>query len=304
MHEVYHSQAQQNSARVDRALAALDGSPGAADADVSGLPETIPFKRQPPTSRRRWVTGLLSAAALLLAAFFLWTNPQAPTAEAAVLEASRIAEQPTDRQYRVIARGGDLQTKLPLPMAVETQAMLYVRGDRFAIRFRNPLGAIVWSGCQGDECWLVPPIGPVLTGERLETLGQRLLGRDADADQPDERLPVLHLSRILQRMPEHYELDWLPDEPSGPGGPICRRIAGRRRVDSELWPERIDLWIAIGSAVVERALLTWQAADDRVIGSLDVQLVGREPQPDDFYTHAAHHAGDRPVLQLPRQHRK
>ncbi len=253
---------------------------------------TVPAVTTP--RRKRWLTPLVVAASVVIAAAFLRVpfNPR-QTAIAAVTATLKAAEEGTDRKYLVTT---DLRTASG--EARTLQADLWVRGhSRYVLRQDGALGDFK-MGSDGTEFWITPAIGPVFVGTSPGLLEQLVLGEDRLAT------PYLQLTTILERMAQRYELSLLPEEelPAAEGTSRirCTHVLGKRRPDVDpLNPESIELWTARQSGIAQRMILSWPlAADDSGLRSVTLNLRPVEKTiSDGWYRHSAHHATDRNVIE-------
>ncbi len=257
-------------------------------AEVAVPPPVIP-------RRRRWLTPLVVAASLVIAAAFLRVpfNPSRQTALAAVTATLKAAEAGTDRKYLVTT---ELRTAAGEDKSI--QADLWVHGNsRYVLRQDGALGDFL-MGSDGVEYWVTPSIGPIFVGKTPGLLEQLVLG--------DARLatPFLQLTSILDRMAQRYELSLLPEEdlPAAEGSAKirCTHVLARRRGDVDpLNPETIELWTARQSGIAQRMILSWPLADDdsglRAV-TLNLRPVESSIS-EEWYGHRAHHAPDRDIIE-------
>ncbi|TWT66338.1 hypothetical protein Pla123a_47320 [Posidoniimonas polymericola] len=263
-------------ARVERVIASLDDLPAIADAPAAAQ----------AVRRRTMFYRLASLAAVVLIGLFVWGSAGGD-AQATVL---RCLEQATRFGVRCYQQTTVIQR--PLVGDLERQSELYVDGaNRFVIRrdaFRP--GAQLWLGCDGEQCWLAPPRGPIILtdGPAME----RWLERGA----PDD--PPLQLAGMLRRLSNHYDLQQLPDESidTPAGEAACERIAGRVQDDAPLQlPATIELWADKHSGVARRMVLDWGLGPgDRGRSRVTIELAPTPELPDDWFEYSAHSDG-RPV---------
>lgn len=196
------------------AVAEIQNFPESTQEHSSQRPPSAGASRGPspadtPSARLTWALWssplLAVAAAVLLAAWVILGTTQPDdrlTAAQAVQQALSNSLEPVVREYLV-----QRTVRRPLGGQKVLEASLFVQGnDRLLIRQRSnlPPGAI-WRICQnGDEAWLVPPAGPVLVGRA--DLVESLLSEKIDLDTP-----YLHVTTILQRLKDRYELTFQPD---------------------------------------------------------------------------------------------
>jgi hypothetical protein len=179
----------------------------------------------------------------------------------------------------------------------EVSAELYVDGaDRFLLRHPPiPLLGEVSIGGNERENWIVPTRGPILVGN--ETMLQQWM-----ADKRDFSTPYLHVTTILHRMSNDYDLKMLPDEdvasPSQPETTVrCRRVRGILRDTNRGLPRTINLWADRDTGIARRVILDWELQPGQFGRStVTFELVGSKEVPPDWFEHATHHDESRSVI--------
>ena len=315
LNELHHGTTELNSARVQRAMAAIRDEPsfigeaavaarsvatdsvaatatplGAAVSVAETAPhdigEKVPLPWSPSvTSRRNWLIPAAAIAATLTG-LALWLTPPgtASSAYAAVQRVAADARILKDRRYRVTqslnfdqGEQGDLESTL------------YVRGgEKFALEHRGPMG-MAWMGSNGREGWLIPALGPPII-----TDNPRYPARWAREE--GLALPDLQLTGLLDLMKERFQLTLLPREPL-PDRPevLCERISGRCNANDG-GANRIELWAHPETGVAQRLVLEWNRAPDEAgLTAVQLDLLAEEPQPDVWYE-AEGHRHPRPIL--------
>ncbi len=276
-------------ARIQRVLQHLDEQRVVPSEDD---PQSVVQIRSVRNRGRRWLS--LAVAASLVLAVGLWWQVSSPSrrAYATVQDSLQQATEAGAREYRVT-----IVVQRPVADREEIVDNLYVDGaDRFTLRHQPilPLGE-VWIGGNEREKWIAPKRGPVLVGD-AEML------RNWMAEKEDLPAPYLHITTILQRMSDDYDLEMLPDEDVPTHGQPdttirCRRVRGVLRDTTLGRPRVIDLSADRDSGIARRLVLDWQLQPEQFGRSkITVELVGHRDLPPDWFEHSAHHGEGRPVL--------
>ena len=268
---------QDHSARIARAMAAIE--------DSSAALVTGPAKRWARLAS--WKTFCI-AASLSLMIFLLL--PGGPTPAMAAIERSlHVAAERMTRRY-VLQVG----YRTPLGTTRIIDSDLYVQGsDRFVLQHPGRLpGRATWLGRNGSESWVVPAIGPVLSGD--ETVLSRWLEKRGDLDSP-----YLHVTTILGRMKSRgFELQSLDDAPiTTPDGQVvsCQHIRARRTVAATELPETIELWASRGTGMAIQLTAQWRLEPGQFgRESLLISYQSDEPNlPSDWFSADGHHRARR-----------
>jgi hypothetical protein len=249
-----------------------------------------------PARRRRWWAPLTAAAVCLLA-LAIWRPFGAPslTAVAAVQASLREASEAPDRRYRVtLTLAEETSTR-------EVAADLWVRGGtHYVWRQAGPLGDFV-IGSDGRQHWVTPSVGPIIVGTQPGLLEQAVLGEQAGTE-------FLQITSILARLAERYELQLLPEEnlPAVDGSQTlrCTHVLGRRRPAAAETdglprpPETIELWTARQSGIAQKLVLNWpqEVREQRLLEATFALLPLESPVEETWYSHEAHHAPDRRII--------
>jgi hypothetical protein len=283
---------EERDARVQKVLQRLDEQSTYSTEDDRKTDVPIHTSQRPV---RRWFS--LAVVVSLVLAVGLWFQLRNPSrrAYATVQETLRRAAEPGARHYNVKA-----VVQRPLLGKKEITADLYVDGaDRFALRHPPiPLLGEVWIGRNERESWIVPTHGPILVGDA--TMLQRWIAENAD--ETDFATPYLHVTTILKRTSEHYDLQKLADEavvvPGQPGTPVsCHRVRGVLRDATSERPRTIDLWVDSDTGIARRLVLNWELQPGQFGRSVvTIELAGSETLPPNWFEHSAHHAEGRPIL--------
>lgn len=250
-------------------------------------------RSMPQRVARRWMPLTLAAALLLAAIWWLQVPDPAQQAYATVQRSLGAARLSICRLYQITAT-----VRRPVGGVRQVESQLYVDGDaRFALR--HPpllLPGDLWLGSDGNQPWIVPPRGPVLVG-RPGMLEQWI------DEHREVTAPVLHVTTILERMAEHYDLEKLPSEvPPGAAASSasrCDRVRGTLRADAPRLPQTVDLWADAETGVARYLILDWNTGPEAMgVQRVEVELTDEPTVADDWFEHGGHHAGRRPVLQM------
>jgi hypothetical protein len=279
-------------ARVRRVVQRLDEETAYPTESKDQAAEKILRRRSPV---RLWIS--LAVTACLALAIGLWWQVPSPSRRAyAVMQTTlQRATEEGARHYSVKAL-----VQRPVLGNKEIAADLYVDGaNRFALRHPPiPLLGEVWIGRNERESWIVPTHGPILVGDA--TMLQRWIAENAD--ETDFATPYLHVTTILKRTSEHYDLQKLADEavvvPGQPGTPVsCHRVRGVLRDATSERPRTIDLWVDSDTGIARRLVLNWELQPGQFGRSVvTIELAGSVTLPPNWFEHSAHHAEGRPIL--------
>ena len=242
---------------------------------------------------KRWlVIGLSSAAALMLLVFFLQIN----TPNQAMAAVNRSIEQALANdigRYYVVT--SVIQVDEDKTMA--RNSALYVKGgERFALRTDGPLKVrSIWLGGDRGNAWVVPPVGPVITGD-TDNLGAWV------ARRKEITSPYLHITTILERMRDSYELKAQPNETLliGARSVECQHIVGDLKgARSGQGPDRISLWVSAKTGVAQKVMAKWVLADGE-LGRKSVLIEFKSDMnlADDFFTPEKHGGSNRPRIRF------
>lgn len=287
---LYRSDTAETDRRVQRVMNALDGQPAEETLPRAAKPTVVPY---PTGARRPHMIPLIAAAAAMLLVSIVWFSVgENNTAYAAVQRALDNALADVDREYRVRA---ELQG--PLEIRRDVEATLYVRGaEKFAVRHPGLLRKReIWAGSNGQQGWLVPPIGPVLVNEDQDLIKKWLQEKVVST-------PFLQITSILERMADKYDLEKLPAEKlpdlEGTDADIkWQRIRGTTKDRKTDGPKTIELWSHPRTGAAQRLILDWQGTPGKAnVNQITLDLIGQPKLADDWYEHSGHHQG-RMVIQ-------
>ena len=279
------SRCEDHSDLVERAMHQIES---ARDDQLSQL-EPAAFEAR----RRRlimWPTFGLAIAIVIAMLIVLPTNSQ--SAIAAIRRSLDVAADRLPRKYRLQVR----HQRSAGTVRIDNE--LWVCGnDQFALRHPGLLpGTNVWLGQNGDESWVVPPIGPVLKGDKTFLRGYLRSWDEFDT-------PYLHVSTLLNRMmSQGFRLTKLADEDVSIRDGRTFRCSHVRaefvgEADQDL-PESIELWTSLESGMAVRMVADWPSIED---GSAQKQVVltfqREEPGlPSQWFTAEEHTERQRPVI--------
>lgn len=247
----------------------------------SGIRQNSPVLKKLPSNFLQLALAM-SVSALLLVAVALPIFDNSRSADAAVKLSLKQAFQDVGRHYRATA-----VWRLPENQPQVGEAELFVKGgDKFAVRFEglqnlNPF----WFGSNEHRSWVVPPVGPVLEGNRRHLTGW--------FDQREDiSTPYLHVATALERMTQLYDLQTLPGEDLILNGNThrCQRVAGSLMGDAAIIsPDRIDLWLDAKTGVAMKIVASWELAEGQFGRESATILFLKEVElSDDFFTSESH----------------
>ena len=240
----------------------------------------------------RWLTIGLSAAAVLVIGLSIPMMDTSRSAMAAIHQSLDQALQDTGRYYAVTVVNRQSREE-----AQTRKADLYVKGgNQFALCIRMFAEQFepVWHGSNHEKSWVIPPVGPVLEGNRKNL-----------ADWMDQRdgvsTPFLHITTALERMQQRYQLKLSDDEILFNGETIrCRRVTGYSEAQVDEFatanppPDQIDLWASRETGVAMKIVVTWNLGDDQLgRESATIVLIEEQDLSDDFFTPEGHGAAHR-----------
>ncbi len=234
---------------------------------------------------RRW-SPLLSAAAVLVVLSLWWlTDDSTPQAFATVARSLEEAKELGPRHYRFTSivrrrRTGEQEV---------VGDLYFDGGERFAMRHPGVLPVSeFWVGSSGQEEWIVPPVGPILTGD-AGLIAKWIVERE------DVTMPFLHLTTMLERLSDAYDLELLEDEtidnPLDAGTTLrCRRVRGILHAqDRRLLPKSIDLWAGRETGIAYRIVLDWGLPPEGFGRSqISIELIDEAELPTDWFEAGAH----------------
>lgn len=278
-----HAQGNQREA-VNSALASVLSRLGQDSVEVAPSP--------PRTRRfgaRRSMMSLLAASVLLVLFGVVWWR-QPRSAYAMVEQAYQAALRPIDMTYQVIVSSEGAE------QPVRTGTLTVRGGEKFVFDTTGPLGGRITFGGDGREFWFVPPLGPALTADSELFVRRWLHGQQTE-------LPFLHLTTILARLNNRYDLVALDAEALDGRGPVCDRVRATRRdaaaADNPRLPEAVELWVNRESGRVERLIVT--RAHELAPGrqTLTFNLTSVETREAGFYESSTYVGKRRPGARMP-----
>ena len=233
----------------------------------------------------RWVSMVVAAS--LLGAMFIGLQLLSPAqhALAAIERSLEAAEEQVARKYLITVTLKDGKRSR------EIENDLYVEGnDRFALRHPAILSdADLWIGKNGQTTWVVPAIGPVLTGNDVA------LNRWLNS-QEQFSTPYLHVTTILARMSRGYRLRKLGESTirSVAGNDVsCRHVVGELKSEAnQSLPATIELWSDAESGVAQRIVARWSLSEsDSGREKVVIEFVDQPDLPDQWFEAEGHYSG-------------
>ena len=232
---------------------------------------------------RRWLAIGLATAAMVCIVISIPMLDSSRSAMAAVTQSLNQALQDIGRHYVVHS-----QWRLPNQGSETYKVDLFVKGgEQFALKIPGPIQPLnsIWVGSNRDQSWVVPPIGPVLEGNRRNL-------SDWFDRRADVSTPYLHITTALELMSELYELKSLPDEAVEANGKTvwCHRVTGSLKGESSNeTPDHIELWVNAESGVAMKLVATWDLAKGQSgRESLTILLQEDVDLSDEFFTPETH----------------
>ncbi len=235
----------------------------------------------------RWVS--MAIAASLLGAIFVGLQYFGPPQQAlaAIEQSLAAAAEQVARKYLITVTLKDGRKSR------EVENDLYVQGNnQFALRHPALLpGADLWIGKNGDTTWVVPAIGPVLTGNDL-ALSRWL------SSQEQFSTPYLHVTTVLDRMSRSYRLRKMGESTirSVAGNDVaCRHVVGELRSEAnQNLPATIELWSDAASGVAMRIEARWllsafESGREKVV----IEFADQPDVPDNWFEAEGHYSGSR-----------
>lgn len=230
------------------------------------------------------------AAAVLLIAIAVPMFDSSRTAMAAIKQSLDQAFEDVGRHYRAT-----VTYRFSTDETQTRQANIFVKGgDQFAIQSLNTSETSVWLGSNQKSSWVIPPVGPVMEGNRKSLtnwLGQ----------QDQTSTPYLRVTTALENMQTRYQLTSLSDDEVAMNGENirCRRVAGILNENIELSrfenpPDQFDLWVCAETSVAMKIVASWNLAEgQRGKEKATIVLVEERALSDDFFTAEGHGATGR-----------
>ncbi len=253
-----------------------------------------------PTPRRFQLGSLSLAATLLLAVYtmLLLNEGGAQVARAAIDHSLHMASRLTPLKYVV-----RVEFQLPSGHSQAVEGSLVVQGhDRFLLERPGLLpGAYFRIGRQGDEFWVLPPVGPVLVGDQ-SSIAYWL----QEQDPTEGRL--LHINFLLNRMKSRqYRLSMGADEAvKTTNGDIvqCQRVSAvKSSAGSAESPDKIELWASRESGMAVRILASWELSEGQT-GRKSFLISFQSEQPGltaEWFRPETHYEGSRPTIRFESQ---
>lgn len=272
-------------------------------SEETAAPRTAHMRRQSATDRlgfkgRRWLLFAVTSAAVVTAMLFRSPVLSEKRAYAAVARSLVAEESPLVRRYAV---------SLVIDTATDAEQrhdfQLFVRQKSFVVQLQSLIGdGSHWLGGDDHERWVVPRIGPVLTGSN------GLLSRWF-RNHRKIRTPFLTTSTILKRLQCAYELTIHPrviltSRVPNESEVSCDHIVGLRQPAPSLAhiPDRIDLWTNRQTGFAHRVELQWDDPKSPIgITSVTIELLDTPEVTHDFFEHTGHHGIHRRIIRGPTE---
>lgn len=271
--------------RIERVMQRIEQEKGVASDRSSNAAPTTTRK-----TWNRWISIAIAASLLVGMSFVLQSVSPIQPALAAIEKSIAAAAEQIARKYLVTVtyKSGE--------QSYEIENDLYVKGhDRFALRHPAVVpGADLWLGKNGDATWVVPAIGPVLTGNDLA------LSRWLSA-QEQLSTPYLHVTTVLDRMSRGYQLRELGESTIGTRegkDVVCRHVVGERKnLANTNLPATIELWSDKASGVAIRIEACWSlAASESGREKVVIEFVDQPELPDNWFEAEGHYSGSRGTI--------
>ncbi|MEM7457187.1 MAG: hypothetical protein AAF456_22790 [Planctomycetota bacterium] len=269
----------------------VSGGMSRLDEEAAGLKPDVSVTPQ-RRSVSRWLAVGTAIAALIVIGVTVQFNNPSRSAMATIARSIDQAVLDVGRHYEI-----NVSLRTAGGRTGQRSADLYVKGgQRFAINTGlGPAGRPLWLIGNQQSAWVVPPIGPVMEGETSSLVLWA-------AEKENISAPYLHVTSLLERMRERYELDVLPGETlDTEHGPVeCYVVAGRLTGESsQRIPDRIELWSAQDTGVALRVVATWDLVDGEAgRESLTITLKDEVQLSNDFFTPEEHGGANRRRISL------
>ena len=175
---------------------------------------------------------------------------------------------------------------------IKRNADLYVKGNQqLAVCAKSSFETSIWLGLNKGEAWVVPPIGPVLEGNEEGLIHWASSNEEIST-------PYLHVSTLLERMKDSYELEFAPDQEVQINGQNvkCRHVVGVLKTKgSSPLPDRIDLKANADNGVAMKLVATWEPESDPGVSreSLKIEFQEDIELNDPFFTSDFHGGKER-----------
>lgn len=285
LEEAYAPNTETDGNRVDQLMHQIRGGRHEATDPVER--RHLPLR----STRRTWTRMAIAACVLIVCRYAAISVSGTNSAYAAVLRAIE-SNLPT-REYLV-----QMTNRWPVVGERDVTAKLYVNNrDEFCVWHPGWLpGGEIWVGGDLDSRWIVPRVGPVVTGDE-NLIASALQGQGLGT-------PMLHLQTLLKRMSQEYELTLLDDEslpnPRQPHESIlCQHVTGVRTNTTGNRPIQIDLWANRETGVAERVELVWpQDSESWLPLRWQIDLVAFPELSDDWFQFQGHSEPGRMILPM------
>ena len=277
----HHASASERAAhqvRLARVLASLEAEPIPEVAHVAhGVLHPAHDRRDARHLRGVMARGARWAAvlAVALAASVWWIATPSPSIAASALDlAIEAASRNADRTYRVT-----IASQADAPIRFEQEARLDTRGgERFVMRRSTALGRDIVFGSNGEETWVISPLGTVTTHPGPELLDRWRTRREAV-------LPFHNVREALTFLDSKYDLRLVAPGGRDASGREVVRLRGERLADAGLGPTEAEIWCDGVTGEVQRLMLVlpeaWSPSGHAARVTFELQSTA--PLPEDWF---------------------
>lgn len=262
-----------------------------ANAVIDSKAGELERKTMPPASgwaRRSWrrvslVGGMAAMVAITLAA--LWWSSSPPASAATELD--RLIEKADNRDRSYVIQNlddGPEQTEDRRPPV--DGATLHVRHpEQYVLIRRFPDGRPFVTGSDGEGSWSVPPSGAV----RVSNDPLRFRG---PVPGHQHGIPFVNLRSDLVQLRDAYVVTSLGSDATGKRGLLAVKKSPEYR-----GPNQVELWYDHNTGVIHRMVFKGMPKARGGPDSVSVELLNQRELGANFFTHQAHHASDRRVIE-------
>ncbi|MCA9283877.1 MAG: hypothetical protein KDA22_01590 [Phycisphaerales bacterium] len=292
LHGILTMLAEREPLAMEQRIATAMDTIGRLEPRLPSRAPSLPFEGTTPRHRRwnvRMLAGSSAFAAMLLlaltATLFVRTAPTATAALTQIVDAGRSI---AFRRYQfVMEREGTPPAMPPRRGLVDVGP-----AGRFVCRFEGPAGnTVVTMGFDGEEYWLVPPVGPVRVGVAPGPIA-RVAELGGELDQ-------LMLGPLVDNLRRHYQIRFADDGAIEHGAGPIRLEAIRRPNRPSRRPERVRLVARRSDFAIVEFEAQWDAdrGPQRMSG-LRLRLVDAPDPGLAWFSRGSHHSPDRVVVEV------
>ena len=222
-----------------------------------------------------------------------------PASAAEIVARIVAAARSGDRTYVVRALADNDPRKRPAPSTAVPRgkrpeppidgAVLFIRSPGSYVLARiDADGGETLSGTDGIRAWIVPAKGPVRVSRDPQRFAGALPGSQGG-------VPFIDPHDGLAELASRYDLRIEPADPLVAGA--FDRIVATRRADARGGPKRLEIAYDPATSRIHAMRLENLPQARGGPRSVEFELVDDRPLPPDFFTHQAHHAADRAVIE-------